>query len=104
MATPAPVRPVAVPRPLLTDTTGLPSGASGSGVFGSLDDVLRDISSLFSGMPGGTGANSTAPSGFAAAVLAAILVFGAGLLLLRQWSRGIGLPESPPSYVLVPPG
>jgi hypothetical protein len=97
---------VPVPRPLLpNEAASGASAVSSGGLLGSLDDVLRDISSLLGGMPGGTGSAGNAPSsGLALAILAAILVFGARLLLLRQWSHGAGLPESPPFYVLVPPG
>ena len=98
------VRPLPVPPPTPLESAAASAGSS-SGIFESLNDVFGNVASLFGGAAAGSSNGAPAPGGgIAVAILAAILVLAARLLMSVQWTGRTGLPESPPSYVLVPPG
>lgn len=103
-AMPARVRALPVPPPTPLETAAAGARNSG-GVFDSLNDVFGNVAGLLGGAAAGSSNGAPAPGGgIAVAILAAILVLSARLLMSVQWAGRTGLPESPPSYVLVPPG
>lgn len=98
------VRTLLVPPPTPLESAAVSAGSSG-GVFDSLNDVFGNVAGLLGGAAAGSSNGAPAPGGgIAVAILAAILVLAARLLMSVQWTGRTGLPESPPSYVLVPPG